>query len=155
MKIDIPIFFYVAALFFNGTTSYSVHEWVALEAIVKHSITTSEISSALTAYRSSAEYQAAYQQYKTEKFAELLEAYANKVFKTSKYSNNIEILVKPDDDMIKPLEMNIGQVVNIIHEGVSYNSILSGREIQNNGLVKLIFGTIRLELTKILNMKGI
>ena len=56
--------------------------------------------------------------------------------------------------MIKPLDMNIGQVVNIIHEGVSYNSILSGKQIKN-GLVTLIFGTIRLELTKILNMKGV
>ena len=38
--------------------------------------------------------------------------------------------------------------LNIISEGVSYTSILSGREIDTT--VTLIFGTIRLELTKTL-----
>ena len=56
--------------------------------------------------------------------------------------------------MITPLSLNIGRVVNIIHNGVAYNSILTGKEISNS-LVKLIFGTIRLDLTKILNMKGV
>jgi hypothetical protein len=56
--------------------------------------------------------------------------------------------------MIDPQRMNIGQIVNITHDGVSYNSILTGKEV-SGGLVKLIFGTIRLELTKILNMKGV
>ena len=122
---------------------------------IRKTISKSDINSAINAYKQTPEYQQAYNQYKTEKFADLLTAYSNKVFKASKYTNLIELTVKPDDTMINPLTMQIGQVVNIIHDGVSYNSILSGREIQNNGLVKLIFGTIRLELTKILNMKGI
>lgn len=157
LRIDIPIYFEMAATYENMGEGdhYQVATCWSLRATIKHDILTSEISSALNAYRESPEYQAAYEQYKEEKFADLLQAYANKIFKTSKYSNNIEIIVSPDDTMIKPLDMEIGQVVNIIHNGVAYNSILSGREIQNNGLVKLIFGTIRLELTKILNMKGI
>ena len=62
--------------------------------------------------------------------------------------------MRADDTMINPLSMEIGQIVSIIHNGVSYDSILTGKEI-HGGLVKLIFGTIRLELTKILNMKGV
>lgn len=75
-------------------------------------------------------------------------------FASNKYQNLIELTVKKDDSMIKPLEMEIGQVVNVIHEGISYSSILTGKEVKG-GLIKLIFGTIRLELTKILNMKGV
>ena len=117
-------------------------------------VTYSDLTAAINAYKQSPEYQADYARYRAEKFNYILTAYANKTFKASKYSNNIEIVVKQDDSMIKPMEMKIGQVANIIHDGVSYNSILTGKEIKG-GLVKLIFGTIRLELTKILNMKGI
>ena len=163
LRIDIPIYFGMGATYQSGWEEtetgmravYSVDWCVLMRATIKHDILTSEISDALNAYRQSPEYQAAYQQYKTEKFADLLQAYANKIFKTSKYTNNIELTVSPDDTMINPLDMKIGQVVHIIHDGVSYNSILSGKEIQQNGLVKLVFGTIRLELTKLLNMKGI
>ena len=80
---------------------------------------------------------------------------AKEAFSKNKYSNLIEITVEKDNTLINPMNLSIGQVVNIIHEGVSYSTLLTGREIQKNGLVKLIFGTIRLELTKILNMKGI
>lgn len=163
LRIIIPFYFRMGATYQSGWEEtetgmravYSVDSCDFMRATIYHDILTSEISAALDAYRQSEAYQAAYQQYKTEKFAELLEAYANKIFKTSKYTNNIEITVPADDGMIKPLDMKIGQVVHIIHEGVSYNSILSGKEIQQNGLVRLVFGTIRLELTKLLNMKGI
>ena len=131
-----------------------IHTW-NLVSNVYMPITPSIISSALNAYKQTAEFKAAFAAYKAQNFSAIISGYAKKVFKTSKYQNLIELTTSPDDSMIKPLEMPIGQVVNIIHDGTSYNSILSGREIQKNGLVKLIFGTIRLELTKILNMKGI
>ena len=83
-----------------------------------------------------------------------VEEVAKRVFISNKYKNLIEITVKADDTMINPMDLEIGQTVNIIHEGVSYTSILSGEEIKG-GLVKLIFGTIRFELTKLLNMKGV
>ncbi|MCR5098754.1 MAG: hypothetical protein K6B14_07395 [Lachnospiraceae bacterium] len=163
LGINIPFKFEIGAIYQSGweptetgvRAVYSVAPCMDMKAIIQHDITTSEINTIINNYKQSAAYQEAYEIYKQEKFADLLQAYANKVFKTSKYTNNIEITVSPDDPMIKPLEMEIGQVVDIIHDGVSYNSILSGREVQKNGLVKLIFGTIRLELTKILNMKGI
>ena len=64
------------------------------------------------------------------------------------YSNLIELTMMKGDSLVKPEEMEFGQVVNIISEGVSYQSILTGREIGNE--IKLIFGTVRLDLTKIL-----
>lgn len=162
LKIEIPIYFEMAATYQSGwepTESgsravYSAAPCWSMQATIKHDITTEEIKAAINAYKQSAQYQSDFARYKAEKFSDILTAYANKIFKASKYSNNIEIVVKQDDSMIKPMEMKIGQVVNIIHDGVSYNSILTGKEIKG-GLVKLIFGTIRLELTKILNMKGI
>jgi hypothetical protein len=64
------------------------------------------------------------------------------------YSNLIEITVMKGDALIHPEEMQFGQVVKIISGGVEYSSILTGREIGQN--IKLIFGTVRLDLTKIL-----
>ena len=77
-----------------------------------------------------------------------------KQFATTKFKNVIELSFMATDSMINPLTMNISQIVEIIKDGKSYNSVLTGREIKN-GLVKLIFGMIRLDLTKILNMKGV
>lgn len=73
---------------------------------------------------------------------------AYQTFSKNKYDNLIELEVAVDDDMIKPMSLKVGQVVNIVNEGVSYTSILSGREIEDT--TTLIFGTIRLELTKTL-----
>ncbi|TCL60581.1 hypothetical protein EDD76_102279 [Kineothrix alysoides] len=64
------------------------------------------------------------------------------------YSNLIELTMIKGDSLIKPEEMEFGQVVNIISDGVSYRSILTGRETGSE--TKLIFGTVRLDLTKIL-----
>lgn len=74
---------------------------------------------------------------------------ATKAFIKSKYQNLIEFTVLANDSILEPLNLKMGQVVNVIHDGKSYNSILSGRQIVA-GKVKLIFGTIRLELTKYL-----
>lgn len=73
---------------------------------------------------------------------------AYQTFSKNKYDNLIELEVAVDDDMVNPMKLKVGQVVNIVNEGVSYTSILSGREIEDT--TTLIFGTIRLELTKTL-----
>lgn len=110
---------------------------------------------AFAAYQKTAEYsQEIINKSSSQEILNILTNKAKAEFAANKYSNLIELTVKADDMMINPMDLEIGQVVNIIHEGVSYNSILSGKEIKG-GLVKLIFGTIRLELTKILNMKGV
>jgi ABC-type uncharacterized transport system ATPase component len=51
--------------------------------------------------------------------------------------------------MIKPLDIKMGQNVDIIHNGAAYSTLLTGRKI-TAGAVVLIFGKVRLELTKIL-----
>lgn len=110
---------------------------------------------AFSAYQRTAEYsQEIVNKSSSQEILNILMNKAKAEFAANKYSNLIELTVKQDDTMLSPMDLEIGQVVNIIHEGVSYNSILSGKEIKG-GLVKLIFGTIRLELTKLLNMKGV
>ena len=64
------------------------------------------------------------------------------------YDNLIELEVLLDDELVDPQAMKIGQAVNVIHDGVSYVSILTGRRLKNT--CKLIFGCIRLDLTSII-----
>ena len=81
--------------------------------------------------------------------AAIREAY-NK-FANLSYSNLIELTVMKGDSLVHPEEMAFGQVVEIISGGVKYTSILTGRETGKN--IKLIFGTVRLDLTKVLRRK--
>lgn len=76
-------------------------------------------------------------------------------FTANEYSHNIEITVRRDDPLIPTIRMGIGQSYNLYRNGVRYKTILTGKEIMRNGLVKLTFGTMRIELTKLLNMKGV
>lgn len=80
-------------------------------------------------------------------FASLAAKEAEDKFAEADFNNLIELSVLSDDDLVKPGDMRLGQEVNVIHNGKMYNSILTGKEI-DSGTTKLIFGTIRLELTK-------
>lgn len=86
----------------------------------------------------------------TKTFEEASLEKAEATFTKNKYTNLIELEVFNDDDLIRPTELKVGQVVSVISDGVAYSSILTGRSISET--TELIFGTIRLELTKI--MKG-
>lgn len=112
-------------------------------------ITSNNASDAINFFFSSS----TYAQYKELLQRRLTDMYihqlATKAFIKSKYQNLIEVSTLVEDNLIKPLEMEIGQIVNVIHDGKAYNSILTGRQMRG-GKIKLIFGTIRLELTKIL-----
>lgn len=81
--------------------------------------------------------------------AELFDAAAVKkaedVFSKNAYENLIEVECMKDDTLINPDSMGIGQVVNVISNGMSYQTIMTGKKITEN--IRLIFGTIRLELT--------
>lgn len=81
-------------------------------------------------------------------FADVAEDAANKQFDVDTYSNLIEITVQNEDEIVMPQTLTIGQIVNVISNGTSYSSILTGVERSNK--TKLIFGTIRLDLTKII-----
>lgn len=67
------------------------------------------------------------------------------------YNNLIELEVKNEDSLVKPVDMDVGQQMTIIHEGKAYRSILTGKKIGKSTV--LVFGTVRLELTKKLKMR--
>lgn len=69
-----------------------------------------------------------------------------------KNNNLIELEMLEDDILFEPREMNIGQDILVISEGKSYESMLTGYK-HKNGKITLIFGAIRLELTKILKRR--
>jgi len=77
---------------------------------------------------------------------------AHDKFSGLSYSNLIELTMANDDGLVKPERMEFGQEVDIISDGVAYRSILTGRERGKN--TKLVFGTVRLDLTKILRRSG-
>lgn len=64
-------------------------------------------------------------------------------------NNNIKLTVMLDDKIIDPLNMQIGQQVQIISEGKTYNTTYTGYSRGRN-TIELTFGAVRTELTKIL-----
>ena len=81
-------------------------------------------------------------------FADAAAAAASEAFGRGNYNNLIELTMLNDDSLIDPNDIEIGQIVSIISNGVSYPSILTGYEIGDK--TKLIFGTVRIDLTKVL-----
>lgn len=79
-------------------------------------------------------------------FGEVALEKAQNKLKKAEYENLIELEIMRDDRLVNPKELKIGQQVNIISGDVSYVSILTGREISETEV--LIFGTVRLDLTK-------
>lgn len=84
-------------------------------------------------------------------FEDVAKAKAESKLKASKYDNNIEITVEKNDLLVRPGRRKIGQEVNVISGNNMYKSILTGIDMDEN--VTLIFGSIRLELTKILKRR--
>ena len=89
---------------------------------------------------------------KDESFEERAMAKAMSDLTATKYENLIEIECQEDDMLIRPYSREIGQEANIIKNGIMYNTVLTGY-VYSEGMVKLIFGSIRLELTKILKKR--
>lgn len=81
-------------------------------------------------------------------FEQAAASLAAKTFDTESYNNLIELTVLNDDGLVNPKNIFIGQEVMVISGNSAYSSILTGYEISTK--TKLIFGTIRLDLTKIL-----
>ena len=86
-------------------------------------------------------------------FASLAASEANEVFGSIEYNNLIELRVLPDDSLIRPKEMVYGQKVIVIDSGNEYNSIYTGTRIED-GLMTLVFGTVRVDLTKLLQRRN-
>jgi len=87
-----------------------------------------------------------------ETFTEAAREKASSKLVQEKYDNLIEIEVAKTDSLVKPLDLEIGQEVTVIKKGKLYSSILTGRKIEKDTVI-LIFGSIRLELTKILKRR--
>lgn len=110
----------------------------------------------INAYKQTAAYEAEIAaEASSQNIQNILEEKANCEFEANDYSHNIEITVKRDDSLVRPLEWDVGQSFRLVRNGTTYDTILTGREIMRDGLVKLTFGTMRIELTKLLNMKGV
>lgn len=85
-------------------------------------------------------------------FSQLAESQASETFGSIEYNNLIELSVLPDDILINPKLLQFGQKVVVISNGSEYNSMLTGVRIQE-GLYTLIFGILRIDLTKILQRR--
>ncbi len=83
-----------------------------------------------------------------ETFADVAQAAADKQFDVDSYSNLIELTVQNEDALVMPDTLTLGQLVRVTTNGASYASILTG--VERSDVTKLTFGTIRLDLTKIL-----
>lgn len=136
----------------NGWGNVPTH--YTFDVTVYTPVTSGMANTAINNYKNSEQFQIDFAAYKAVNFQAVIDGYAKQIFETSQYKNLIELTVKEDDTMIKPLTWHPGDGAKIRHNGKIYPSILTGREI-GNGLVKLIFGMVRLELTQILNMKGV
>lgn len=77
--------------------------------------------------------------------AALDEAY--NVFSGNSWDNLIELEVDPDDENIRPMELEIGQNITLWYENATYSSMLTGKIIEDNCIV-LLFGSERIEYTK-------
>lgn len=85
-------------------------------------------------------------EYVVETFEECALDQALDAFSVVEYNHLIELTMAVDDELYHPLDLEIGQIVNVISDDQQYVSILSGRTINNS--ITLIFGKIRVDLTK-------
>lgn len=67
-------------------------------------------------------------------------------FGNVKFDNLIQIEVSPNDPLIKPLTLKIGQIVQVVHNGVAYDTIVSA--VKYGDLIELTMGMIRINATK-------
>lgn len=68
------------------------------------------------------------------------------------YDNLIEITVLNSDAIVTPTDWSIGERAAVIHKGAEYHTILTGINIKQTKTT-LIFGAVRLELTKLIKRR--
>lgn len=85
-------------------------------------------------------------------FAAAAASQASETFGSIEYNNLIELSVLPDDALINPKKMKIGQRVVVKDGENEYNSIYTGCR-EEEGLFTVIFGTVRVDLTKLLKRR--
>lgn len=89
----------------------------------------------------------------TDDFDATAQQKANERLKKAEYNNLIEIVTLTNNKIIDIKNLNIGQIFNIITKGQTIESILTGYEAISESEIKLIFGKLRVDLTKILKLE--
>ena len=84
-------------------------------------------------------------------FANAADSEAVNTFGDLGYNNLIELTVANDDTLVKPYELEIGQEVHILSKGSEYKTILTGKTVSDR--TQLTFGTVRIDLTKIIKRR--
>lgn len=84
-------------------------------------------------------------------FAQMADSEAAEVFGLIAYNNLIELEVANDDGLVKPYALEIGQIANVYSKGNVYPSMLTGKTVKDK--TTLIFGTVRVDLTKVLKRR--
>lgn len=79
-------------------------------------------------------------------FEEAAKIQADDTFGDISWTNYIELEVGNYDSIVGPVDLRVGQVVQIMHNGETYETILTGKKISY--ATSLIFGTIRVDMTK-------
>ncbi len=90
-----------------------------------------------------------------ETFANVAREKSAELMRKADFENLIELTFRANDGIIP--DMQIGQPVRILKDGKTYHSILTGttrKNTENGGFVTLIFGGVRVDLTKRLKLKG-
>lgn len=87
-----------------------------------------------------------------ETFSEKAKEAADKELEKKDFDNCIELSFPSSYKLIPDIE--IGQEVNVYHSGKMYTSFLTGRQLSKTGIITLVFGSVRLDLTQILKMEG-
>lgn len=150
IRQDVKVTLYITIKGNEGIPSVYEFQYVTYSKVDRE-----EYEAALDTYKQTVTYKNNVAAYKSSHLSDILSDYAGSVFGTSKFKNLIELTVKQNDSLVEPMTIPFGRHLNIIHKGTSYHSILTGITVLPNGLSKLTFGMIRLELTKLLNMKGV
>lgn len=86
-------------------------------------------------------------------FEKQADAIAAEVFGAVAYNNCIELEVLEDDSLTRAASIEIGQECDIISDGKIYPSILTGKTY-SGGKITLLFGTVRVDLTKMLKREA-
>lgn len=81
----------------------------------------------------------------TKSFLTVAKEQADQTFGDIQWRNYIELNVG-NDNSFDALNMRVGQLVQIIHLNKTYETILTGKKLGD--LITLVFGTIRIDLTK-------
>ena len=87
----------------------------------------------------------------TKSFADVCQEQADQKFGDIQWRNYIELDVGAEN-LFNANNMRIGQLAQIVHNGQTYETILTGKKL--GYVTTLIFGTIRVDLTKKLQLEA-